>query len=539
MKKVTRLALIVAGVLMGLAVVALLAVNLYVQSHATQARIQHELSQRLGTPLHIQRISVTPWWGLKLTGITMPQENTAVQSDFLKADTFRLRVRVASLFARRLVITEVSLINPKVVWAQNDDGKWRLPASLRPPPPEPGTEPAAPAPGVPPPAVSPELPPSDLAAVPPEPEESSGQFTPEVRRVYLSNGSFRFLDANQKPVATFEGVRFRSDLREASEVRGRISIAKTSLRDRFFLEQLQSPLKYDATELEFTDIRARAAGGEIRGQFELSPGEAESPFKVMVKFSALEADQLVADAGGPVGMVEGHIDGHLEAFGNTADPEALKGRGEIVLRDGQLRQYSLLVALGQLLRIEELSQLQFEQAHVKYRIDPGVVTIDELLLISPDIRLSATGTVDFRGRLRLESQLAINERIRAQLFRPVRENFLPIGEPGYAAVNFQISGTLERPRTNLVDKVVGPELRDLGGMLNSLLGRGKSERGQRKRDRGAAAAAQPTAAEAAAAPTPLEPPVPVPVETTPAADALMDATPAPPPLQPAELDEEP
>jgi hypothetical protein len=368
--------------------------------------------------------------------------------------------------------------------------------------------------------------------MPPAPEESPGRFTPEVRRVNLTNGSFRFLDVNRNSVATFEGVRFRSDFRDATAVRGNINIDRTSLRNRFFLEQLRSPVKYDATELEFSDINARAADGNITGSFRMNPGAAESPFKVRVEFSELQADRLVSEAGGPTGMVEGQIEGHLEATGNTADPDALTGAGEIVLRDGQLRQYSLLVALGQLLRIDELTQLRFDQAHVKYRINPGVVTIDELLLTSPNIRLSATGTVGFNGRLRLESQLAINQRIREQLFRPVRENFLPISEPGYAAVNFQISGTVERPRTNLVDKIVGPELRDLGGVLNSLLGGGKSDR-KKKREREAAAreAAAAAAAGADAEPTPFEVPVSVPVEGAPPADAVLDATPAPPPIE--------
>ena len=79
MKKAGRIALISAAVLAGLVVTALLAVNLYVQSHATQARIQQELSQRLGAELRIQRISVTPWWGLKLTGITIPVDGGALR----------------------------------------------------------------------------------------------------------------------------------------------------------------------------------------------------------------------------------------------------------------------------------------------------------------------------------------------------------------------------------------------------------------------------------------------------------------------------
>src|SRR6266404_7843764 len=129
----SRVLLIALGVMVGVALLILIGVNMYVQSRGTQARIQQELSQRLGTSLRVQRISVTPWAGLKLTGITIPQSQPGVSSDFLTAKSFRLRIRFSSLFGGHLVIKEISLIDPEVVWAQNGDGKWRLPSL----PPEP------------------------------------------------------------------------------------------------------------------------------------------------------------------------------------------------------------------------------------------------------------------------------------------------------------------------------------------------------------------------------------------------------------------
>src|SRR5438046_10723845 len=86
------------------------------------------------------------------------------------------------------------------------------------------------------------------------------------------------------------------------------------------------------------------------------------------------------------------------------------------LRDGRVQQYSLLVAIGQILQIEELTELRLEQAQAKYHVSPGLVTIDELILRSPNVRLSASGTITFDGKLKLDSQLAINEKIRGQLF---------------------------------------------------------------------------------------------------------------------------
>src|SRR6185312_15970343 len=112
---------------LGLAMVTLLGVNLYVQSRETQTRIQQEISQRLGMPIEIKQISVTPWGGLKLNGIAIPQMAVGLPGNFLEAKTFRLRIRFLSIFSQRLVIKEVSLVDPHVVWPQDPDGKWRLP----------------------------------------------------------------------------------------------------------------------------------------------------------------------------------------------------------------------------------------------------------------------------------------------------------------------------------------------------------------------------------------------------------------------------
>ena len=316
-------------------------------------------------------------------------------------------------------------------------------------------------------------------------KSASKSFVPEIRRVNVAGGNFRFLDRSGGVVAIFDGVKFRSSVRNAVAVRGNAQVKKISLRDSFFLEQLQSPLRYDPQELDLSQISAQAGGGEIAGHFTMQPQAEDSPFTVSVKFSKVEADRIITEAGGPKGIVRGKLEGNFEAAGKTADPNALTGAGEIFLRDGQVQQYSLLVALGQILQIEELTQLHLEQAETKYHITPGLVTIDELILRSPNIRLSASGTVTFSGQLQLESQLAINEKIRSQLFKAIRQNFRPINEPGYFAVDFQVGGSVDHPKSNLVENLVGRDLKDLGGVINSFLGGGKSERPKKKKPAGA------------------------------------------------------
>src|ERR1043166_6647356 len=174
----------------------------------------------------------------------------------------------------------------------------------------------------------------------------------------------------------------------------------------------------------------------------MQPETEESPFHVDLKFRGVQADQIITEAGGPSGVLQGKIEGSLQTEGKTTDPDALAGTGEIFLKDGQLRQYNLLVALGQLFQIEELQQLHLDQAEAKYHLSPGIVTIDKLVLRSQKFLFPARGQFNFRGKLHLNSRWAINKKVREQLFKPIRANFQPTEEPGYSAVDFEVTGTL-------------------------------------------------------------------------------------------------
>jgi type II secretion system protein N len=473
-RKFIRPLLVVLGALLCLAVVGLIGLNMYVQSQGTQARIQQELSQRLGLTLHIARTSVTPWGGVQLSGITIPQ--LAGSGDFLEAKSFRLRPRLLPLLARRLVIKDVSLIDPIVVWKQSSEGKWRLPPARTSDAAIVSEEEHVESQALPSAAASsPSGPPPVAAAV--APAKTHDVLIPQVRSVNIIDGNFRFLDRSGNLVAAFEEVNLHSSLRSATALRGSVKVAKLSLRDRFLIESLRSPVRYDSAELELAKISARAGEGDLTGRFTMKPESPNSPFALSLKFRNVKADQIIAQAGGPSDILQGKLEGSLEAAGSTAEANALSGTGEILLRDGQLKQYSLLVALGQVLQIEELTQLHLEQAEAKYHITPGLVTIDQLVLRSPNIRLSATGTVTFEGKLRLDSQLAINEKIRDQLYKPIRDNFQATNETGYSAVAFEVTGTVDRPKTNLVKKVMGSDLKDF---VSSLFG-GKTDRPKKKK----------------------------------------------------------
>ena len=300
MQKLGRLILILLGALLILGAVALLAVNLYVQSQGTQARIQGELRQRFGASLNIGRISVTPWSGVKLSGITIAQGADG-RGNFLEAENFGLRIAFFSLFSKRLVFKEISLLKPNVVWPQNADGKWRLPDLRaerhsekqhpdRPPLETPATE-----------EKKSEKPAESAAPIVARPSpvrtenkvKTAVEFASEIHKISLVDGDFRFLDRSNQLVANFEGVGFRASLTNASALHGNAQVEKVSLRDRFFLQQLKSPVRYDDDGLNLAQISAHIGGGDISGRFSIQPEADESPFHVEVKFRNVQADQVI------------------------------------------------------------------------------------------------------------------------------------------------------------------------------------------------------------------------------------------------------
>ncbi len=490
MRRTLRVLTIAAGIVFALCTVALIALNLYVQSVGAQAQIQQELSQKLGLPVRIGSISITPWGGLTLRGISIADGAHTEGVDFIAAKSFELHAAISSLLSGNLVIRKVALVSPSVTWPQDENGRWRLPVATAKSEPSPGASSpaAAESPTV---AEAGPVPSAEAVETPVGPAPSQTQapqpstalepvapkvvrhITPDVQRVAIRDGTFRFLDHHNVLVAAFEGVDLQANVRDQVSLHGVVHIDRLSAHDRFFLQNIRSPVKYAPDSFELPRISGRAAGGEVNGSLALQPQSEKSPFHATVHFRGLKADDIVSDAGGGRGVLTGQLEGNLDLSGRTAELNDLSGMGDIVLHDGQLQQYSVLVALGQILQIEELTQLYLDQAEAKYHISDGSVNIDALTLRSPNLRLSATGAINFNGKLHLNAELAINEKVRSQLFRAIRENFQPTTEPGYSAIDFQISGTLDRPRTNLVEQVVGQNLRDL---VNGFLGGKKQDK---------------------------------------------------------------
>jgi len=215
----------------------------------------------------------------------------------------------------------------------------------------------------------------------------------------------------------------------------------------------------------------------MEGGFALKPREEKSPFRTDIRFEKIDLNRLITEAGGPPDQAGGNFAGSLNLAGNAGNPGSISGAGRIDLFNGEIAQYQLLQELGKLLRIEELTRPRLDQAFAAFHVHEGQVLIDQLLLQSTNLRITAHGSIGFDGRIDLDAHLLINAKISAQLPDFIRDSFSPDATPGARFLDFKVGGKIDKPTTSLSDFLgnVGKQLEKKVGkwgvdLLRNILG---------------------------------------------------------------------
>lgn len=475
MQRVAKGFLLGLGGVVALGAVGVLAMNLYVQSAGTQARIERDLSNALGLPVKMTSTTVAPWGRLKVSGITVPQPDGG-RGHFLEAESFSADFRWIPLFQHRLVVDEIAIDSPTVVWVQNEAGKWRLPHET-----EPATPASTPSPGIaaasPSPGEVPLEPPLPVPAEPKEPRKttapsSAPPFDVFVHRLRIKRGSFDFLDRKGRRVVGFAGVELECPEVDADKTSGKALIGRVSVHDVVFLENVRTPFSFAAGDLSLRDLEAEAGGGTLRGGLELRTAEKNSPMTISTVFEGIDLSRLITDAGGMPGQAAGTVNGWIDLYGKAGKSEGMSGKGQLRVTGGQIRQYEFLQLLGQALQIDELGHLTLREAQADYRVVNGTVWVDRLFLESPNLQLQAHGTVKPDGKLKLNARLFINRRFSERLPSFILTSF----QGGTDAdplryIDFPISGTITKPQTNLMERILGRKIeREMTDIFQSIIG---------------------------------------------------------------------
>jgi len=472
-KKITRVFLYGLAGLVLLLLVSMLGINLYVESEGVQTRLEAALSKELRMPVQLTRMRFSLWSGLRVVGLTVPhspgEEKGKEATYFLEAPEIGARIAIGPLFSRRLVVRELIIDSPKVIWRQTDRGRWELPAL---PPQE---------------ETAPKLKPTRPAVEKP-PGERKKKLEFQIAAARLQNASFRFLDRKGNPLAVFDGVTLNCPVATRHEARGSAMIQRVTLHDRVVIRNMVAPFEFVNGRLALPQFDAQFAGGNITGSYFLYPELRNAPFSLDLRMERVNLHRLFEEIGADesVQRSQGTLHGYLALHGLTGESESLSGGGRIVLVEGRMEQYPLLQSIGSALKIDELTRLELKDAQVDFWIGDGRVHVEDFRLESTNLRIHAAGEGRFDGKLRLDAGLAVNRKISRQLPGWIDSNFRPVdGEDELREIRFHISGTLEDPETDLMRVMVGEKLEEqaikLFKTFQSITG---GDRKKKRRERG-------------------------------------------------------
>ena len=438
-----RFLIIAAGVLTAAAIV-LLCINLYLQSSGVQQRIREAAVRSLGSELKIQSTVYTPWSGLVIRGISVPDPTNA-SLNIVEAAALRIRFALTPLLSRRFVVTECTLFGPKLVVRQLENGDWLIPLP------------------------APRAPEAEVPKEPPIATARGFSFKAELERFRLRGGNVVFLNTKNRVIVTLDRVDISGQIAPDRSVAGIFEIGKADLFTSLKPRKIGGGFRWDGKALDLPDIQGSLAGGKLTGKYRVESNEQPS-FALGLQLDGVLLRKLAEEAQVEPGKTEGTLQGSVNLGGDPRNSNSIAGEGHFELISAKLRPVEFLVKLGELLQIDELQLLKLSDARVDLTVRDERVQVEDITLRSDNLILRGQGPVRFNGKMNLDARLLFNLKLQNQLKGVLAKNLVESEDPEYRQIPFTVTGRIDNPKTDLLDKLVGVKVgQDVGGMLMNIL----------------------------------------------------------------------
>lgn len=409
-----------------------------------QQRIRTAASRSLGAEIAVGSTSYTPWNGLVLRDIKIPEPNSPDRM-MVEANALRLRFALFPLFAQRFVVTECSLFEPKLTVRQQPAGDWLVPL---------------------PPARTPEISVSPSGdAVPSAPSIKGPSFKAELQFFRLAGATLSFVDAKGHLVLFAERCDIDAHIGQNLSATGSFEVGRMEIQGSLKPRHIKGPFTWDGKALDLSEIKGQLAGGEILGKCRVETGET-SMFDLNLQLNDILLKRLFSDANLSPGKTDGQLNGQLSLKGDPKTSSSLEGTGHFELVNAKLKPVDFLSKIGDVLGIDELRLLQLKAATVDLTVHDERVQVTSILS-SENLQLTGAGPIRFNGKMNIDAKLRVNRKIQAQLQGLLSHNFVATDDPEFREVSFSVTGKIDNPKTDLVDKVIGINTQDVGGLLKS------------------------------------------------------------------------
>jgi type II secretion system protein N len=482
--------LIIAGIIFTLCAVVVLCLNIYLQSAGVQLKLRQAVFRGTGFEPVITQTYYTPWSGLVISGIKIPQPVNA-KKPLLSVRSMKCSLRLSSLLQGKLVIKDMSFEQPSLILLQGQSGVWpsgsafpfqgleKKSAAIR----QPTQDAGAPKKLSTDTAMPPQQASTPAALAPPrDSEKQEKERSVSVENIHILEGqAFLYPAQGGRPIR-FEGCSAEGKLLPDGSATGDFRVKNASFAELARCTEITGIFEYHDGYLKITELQAVWANGTVTGSLEMSNG-AESFFTGSLAAENVSLQKLAEEAGFTPEGTQGFLFAKTNLQGIPGKPESFTGEASAHLTEARMQPIDPLRQLGEMLRINELRVLELQTAETALTIRDGKIIVDRLELESANLLMDATGEARLDGALDLDARFHIGNKMLKESLGFMGSKFKPSGREGYSHMPFSITGTLSRPKSDLLDKLIGIRLGDdVGGLLKNLLRMPKKEKKKNKPD---------------------------------------------------------
>ncbi len=286
-----------------------------------------------------------------------------------------------------------------------------------------------------------------------------------LRAVQVTDAALDWVAADGRTKWQLEGAELQFNPDSSGGGSGFFKARLSTWMEAVQLKNIEGGLLLRESQLSLEDIQASCGGGGVRGSAELR-WKDRYPFSLEFSTQGVDLEKMTEEL--PSLRLAGQARGGLRLEGDAEQAETWRGTAAVDLQEGKFKGVNVLQMIGQIFQIQEITNLKVREGRLRARIEDSKVHLDEIHLDAGDVVLSAPGSLDFKRNLALNAQLSLQQRLLSgRISQMLGNSFSPADDTGRRSIAFQVAGSLDKPTTNLLEKVAGE---GLGGVVSQLLG---------------------------------------------------------------------
>ena len=456
LKRVFRIAIFLVLGVIGCFGVALLAINLYIQSPGIQRELRESVSESLDLPIDVFRITFTPWGGLNLESVTVGKPGSA--SPVLQAQNLRVRCDYNAFFRHKIIIREILLRHVDITIPMGANERGPLVAQEKKVS-RPSSHPAQPVTN---------RPPGEIAAASPAPsgpdptparpptlgDTLSRRFWVEIQKFKLKDATITITHPDGSTVAQVRGLECILNFKHGDYL-GRAHAESATVIDDVQIEDIGAPVKFEAGVLTIDEINASAAGGELTGSLGVDFNKPGVDYRLRLHALGVDLNEVASRSNNFLDRAHGSLEGTFELAGSVRDASRLSGSGTLEIKSAYLDQYPLMQEIGRWTQIDELQRLDLDRAVSNFRVVGSNIQVDSIHLVSKNCQITLNGRVEDAHRLALDGRLTVSQYLSQKIPNELEDNFQPDTDGHSRYLDFNVSGSVSRPESNLFEKIIG------------------------------------------------------------------------------------